>query len=723
MSIDTYAPCPCGSGKKLKFCCHVIAGDVEKVNKLRETNQSRLAWQNLEKLERKHPGNPWVSISRAEILLEDGDVDEASEILETLVQAEPDHKYALGMFAIAQFSADGFDLAKPAIHRAFQRCVREFPDLVADLAMGVAASMMRDELYLAARAHLALALRVATDENKSDIFMRLMEFDGNRRIPYPLRSIHDMEPLDLGEAEQEEVRKTQLLSVIGCWRPAARILEKLAEKHTDNASVWFNLGLCQSWDGDEAAAGESFHKAAELQPDFETSVEWETLAQLLDYNSTEDRETMVSRRYIPSSVSQLLTKLDDDDRITRVRLPQESELADVTAGLYYIVDDPDRLNGNARDFTLETVPKVRAQITVFDAPPDDEQDLEDGDDPIEPRVYVGGTQSDDLDAAVKLFEDAAGDLIKPDEDEPEELMPTVPREFASLVWRWHFPEETPLRLRSELERQAYDNATQQVWPESELSGLNGKTPKAAGADAALRRPLRAAVSVLDSYCDRSRYALDRGKLFEIVGLDAPEPMKFEDDAALQKMTASQMLRIPISDLNDDQLQLLVQRAVLVHHGGFLFDVFTELLNRPQCLEQFDRQRLYLSYMSACRERGRYDIVLETIEKGKEDAKAEENSFELVLEWTMRELTVRLEDPEDPEIPKLLQHFNDYYLPKIPELATTLSALVSNFGLSTPWEDGEEPAIVGAGASEGVWSPEATASEPSKPSKLWLPGQD
>ena len=86
MSIDAYAPCPCHSGKKLKFCCQDIAGDVEKVEKLRETNQQRLAWQNLEKLDRKHPNNPWVTINRAEILLEDGDVDEATEILETLVQ-------------------------------------------------------------------------------------------------------------------------------------------------------------------------------------------------------------------------------------------------------------------------------------------------------------------------------------------------------------------------------------------------------------------------------------------------------------------------------------------------------------------------------------------------------------------------------------------------------------------------------------------------------------
>lgn len=729
MSIDAYSPCPCGSGKKLKFCCHAVAGDMEKVQKFRETNQPRIAWQNLEALERKHPGNPWVAINKAEILLEDDEVDEATELLETLVQAEPDHKYALGMFAIAQFASDGFELAKPAIHRAFQRCVRDFPDLVADLAMGVASAMLNDEHFLAVRAHLALALRVAPDENKSDIFLRLMEFDSNRRIPYPLRSVHELVPLDFGESEQEEVRKAKLLNSIGCWRPAARVLEKLAERHPDDAAVWFDLGLCQAWDGDERAASESFHKAAGLQSDFEIAVEWETLAQLLDYSTTEEREQMVSRRYVVPSVSKLLSKLDEHDRITRVNMSPDSELADVTAGMYYILEHPERMELDPRSYTLENVPNVLAQVTVFDAPSPEEleedEEFEDDEGPIEPRAYLGGTQSEGLEAAIKQWEEAAGDLVRLDEEESEEFFATVPSELASLVWRWHFPEETPLRLRSDLERQAYEHVTGQVWPEEPLKALNGKSPKDAAGDPELKVPLRAAISVLDAYCDRSRFALDRNAMFERFGLEPPQPVVFESETELQKLTAPQLLRIPVQQLSDEQLQMLVQRAALVHHGGFLFDVLTEVLSRPQCLEQFERQRLYLSYIDICRERGRYDLVFETMAKAKADAKQEDNAFELILQWSMRELTIRVEDPQDEEITDLLRHFNDYYLPKLPNLRETLSGLLSHFGLEAPWDDeSAEPAIVTAGdGGKNFWSPGGTQPEPAGEKKLWLPGQD
>ena len=31
MAIDTYAPCPGGTGKKIKFCCSELVGDLERV--------------------------------------------------------------------------------------------------------------------------------------------------------------------------------------------------------------------------------------------------------------------------------------------------------------------------------------------------------------------------------------------------------------------------------------------------------------------------------------------------------------------------------------------------------------------------------------------------------------------------------------------------------------------------------------------------------------------
>ena len=45
MSLDPYAPCPGGTGKKIKFCCPDLVGDLEK-------------WMKDGKLNNVSPGEP-----------------------------------------------------------------------------------------------------------------------------------------------------------------------------------------------------------------------------------------------------------------------------------------------------------------------------------------------------------------------------------------------------------------------------------------------------------------------------------------------------------------------------------------------------------------------------------------------------------------------------------------------------------------------------------------
>ena len=55
MAVDPYAPCPCGSGKKLKFCCTDLIGDIEKIHRMIEGDQPRAALQHVEQTLAKHP--------------------------------------------------------------------------------------------------------------------------------------------------------------------------------------------------------------------------------------------------------------------------------------------------------------------------------------------------------------------------------------------------------------------------------------------------------------------------------------------------------------------------------------------------------------------------------------------------------------------------------------------------------------------------------------------
>ena len=57
--IDVYQDCLCGSGKKLKFCCLPIAGDIIRIMRFQDSNQPAAALAALEALDKKPIRAPW----------------------------------------------------------------------------------------------------------------------------------------------------------------------------------------------------------------------------------------------------------------------------------------------------------------------------------------------------------------------------------------------------------------------------------------------------------------------------------------------------------------------------------------------------------------------------------------------------------------------------------------------------------------------------------------
>ena len=50
MPIDAYSPCPCGSGKKIKFCCKDLLGDLQKIERMLEGEQYMACLAHIERL-------------------------------------------------------------------------------------------------------------------------------------------------------------------------------------------------------------------------------------------------------------------------------------------------------------------------------------------------------------------------------------------------------------------------------------------------------------------------------------------------------------------------------------------------------------------------------------------------------------------------------------------------------------------------------------------------
>ncbi len=707
MSYDPYADCPCGSGKKIKFCCHAVIADMQKVARLRE-NQPTRAVQILEDLETAHPDNLWVASSHARLLMENGDYQSAKSRCARYLAHEGNDAQSAEINAInglAAFVADGYESAKRSIHRAFQLAARREPALVTRLAGAISMVMLEAESFMAARAHAAIAVKLSPPDRRSHCVMQLAQIEGTSRIPYPLRSVHRLVPYTAAVEDQKHIDRAIRLSTLGCWEPATILLKRVVDKQPEAAELWHNLGLCHAWDGNEPAAAEAFHKAAELYDQDEPAVECEALAQLLDLELTEDVNEIVLKTYRVKSVSKLLTTLDKEGLFDRLTI-QHSMDGDGPVAQYRVLDKPFPSDKKPQDLEPGDVSEFIADVLIFDATEDQSAQLQ-----------VTGIEGEGFETAVNTLTAAVKDEIEFDPEADDEPLGVVPCELEGLEWNCHFPADFPAIVARNIETKKMQSVSTEIWPDLKLSGLGGKTPKEAMSDESLRIPLQAAVYVLDAFYDRNNVMLEVDQVRDNLKLKQPSELKIatENVTGFSTMT---LQRINFGELSDDQLVDIARRVLLVRHTRTSYSALKEVANRSDCLERVGAERVFSGLVGICREQNRREEALSWLNAGREAADAADEAFRNVLEWDVRELNLRLDDPSDPEIPSLWKKFEEQYFAKLPEIRESMIDYMEEKGLGHLVSD---VAPVTAGA-DGVWTP-GSEPEEGQTKKLWVPGQD
>lgn len=228
MARDPYDPCPCGSGNKLKFCCADVAAEMDKVERLLGNNQPHMAVQNMEKLRETYPKNQWTAVCLASTLINDERPADAKQVLKPILKEHPEQPFANALYALASFNADGYPTCKRAAQRAFKQSTQAFPDLVGTLANAVANSLLDNGKVMAARQYFVIAMRVAREEHRRDLFEELMELDGDTTIAYPLRGVRHPMEFDTEGAAAKPARLAARLAMVGCFDEAADTLETIA---------------------------------------------------------------------------------------------------------------------------------------------------------------------------------------------------------------------------------------------------------------------------------------------------------------------------------------------------------------------------------------------------------------------------------------------------------------------------------------------------------------
>ena len=711
MSYDPYADCPCGSGKKIKFCCQDVIPEMQKVARLRE-NQPKRAAQILEGLEQNFGANLWVASSHARLLMEQGEYPAAKGRCERYLTKDGNDEQnpeLNAIVALAAFVSDGYESAKRTIHRAFQLSARREPALVTRLAGAISLVMLEAESFMSARAHAAIAVKLSPEDRRSHCVMQLAQIEGSSRIPYPLRSVHRLVPYTAAVEDQKELDRAVRLSSLGCWKPASILLKRLTEKHPDAAELWHNLALCHAWDGNEPAAAEAFHKSASLYKDDEAAVECETLAQLLDLELTEDVNEIVLKSYKIDSVSKLLTSLDKEDLFDRlsIEVPLDGE---GPVAQYRLLAKPFPTDKQPEQLTPPDIPEFIADVLVFDAT--DQQSA---------QLQITGVEGEGFEQADATLNKAVADQITLDEEADDEPLGVVPVELEGLEWNCHFPAEFPATIARNIETQKMQAVATDVWPNLKLSGLGGKTPLEAKGDAKLKVALQSSIHVLDAFYDRNNVMLDIDALRKSLDLEAPSPVVPGANNVTGFSTMS-LQRIKFGDLSDEQLVDIARRVLLVRHTRTAYAALTEVAGRQACVDRIGSERVFSTLVGICREQNRRDEALKWLAAGRDAAEAADEAFRNILEWDVRELNLRMDDPTDSKIPGLWKKFEEQYFPKLPEIRESMAMFMVEKGLGHLVS---EVATVAAGGSETVWTPDSDSGDADGAGgkKLWIPGQD
>lgn len=715
--LDVYQDCPCGSGKKLKFCCTGIAEDMVKIMNMQAHHQYQMALNALDAVEKKPIreawSRAWIKTTRATMLMGVKKTPEARNLLQEVLAELPEHPFALALNALVTLATDMYPASMRAIYKALMHSMERYPTLLSQVVYTLANLLAAKGSLLAAQQYLRMAVRLKPDEE--EFMQALIEFEHNLAVPYPLRSEYELHRFTGSDAHQELHVSAESLARLGCYSIAAKTFGQIARQQPNNANLWWNIALCHAWAGEDPLAAEAFRAAAANEPDFETAVDCQVLARLLTPGTPASKVERLSSEYKVPSASRLLTVLDAHDGFLRAPVPPDEfdEEEEVPVAVYLFVDrDPRSVPDD--QLTLDNLARELGQVVIYDAGKEPDST---------PQAFVSALAGENFERVNREFMAAAGsDVERTVESKPASV---ISAEILPLTFDGYVPPTCSARKRRELEKARWHRLIQDTWPNVKQEALGGKSPLEAAGQPELRASLAAAIVAFDIFCDRAGYPLDQDAVRSRLGLPAIQALVLAEEVDVTQCSILQLRRVALPQLSDDQLMRISNRISRLGHRDLSYRAYVEVLSRSSLAGKIETPRLYMALANLSRQRLNRDEALSWIEKGKQEARARQYPLEQMVTWELEELLLRNEEPEDPHVAELANRLWNYYAPKLPEFREVISGLLTEIGLPGPWQGAGISAAgdslaAGAVTSGGLWTPEAQTA--GQPSKLWLPGQ-
>ena len=179
MVLDPYASCPCGSGKKFKWCCQPIHAQIDKAFEQDAEGQHEAALRLMDDVVKEHAGNPEAWGRKAQLLYNNGKVEEAENALHKAFEINPN--YPFGFLLRGTFRFQEGELAGALL--LYRKAAEAYDPSARDLLNQVYAMIADAELKLNRPVAARAALQIAVHHQPADQELRknFEEIFGERR--------------------------------------------------------------------------------------------------------------------------------------------------------------------------------------------------------------------------------------------------------------------------------------------------------------------------------------------------------------------------------------------------------------------------------------------------------------------------------------------------------------------------------------------------------------
>jgi tetratricopeptide (TPR) repeat protein len=338
MTLEPYSPCPCGSGKKFKWCCQQIYGGIQHALDLYASGQRDAAERALDQVAKEHPNNPEVWGRKAELLFADGKTEEAEEVLAKAFALNPNYPAGLLLRARVRFMEGEMSGALLLARRAADAFDPEAHDYLADVYRLIFECEWRRNRPVAARAAMQLVTKMQpADEEVRAVFDQVFLNAG--RLPASARREYSFRPCPHAAGERRAAWDKALASLTGRLSDAAKAFELLAKVDPNDGPAHFNLAIGKAWLGDNKAALEALDRYLDLERDEAAAEEAATLAEVLRCGEGLEDEGDYRSFFAfcqirdPERADALLNDWAESRRLIVLQSPEEQQQQGVFRGL------------------------------------------------------------------------------------------------------------------------------------------------------------------------------------------------------------------------------------------------------------------------------------------------------------------------------------------------------------------------------------------------------